>query len=479
MTVAFVLVVALIAALLTLRAPRRALAVAVFLVPWNGLSVQIGVGVTPDLVFSALLLGFVLVRLLARRSRSGVSRSVGMLGYVVAYAVLWSLILIPFLPSANVAGGAMRGPEARAIGQIVVFLIVVSPVLIVPLITTNLGEIVGLARSYLISVSILAAIGWLQILVWVTTGSDPLPVEFFNHLLGGAGQEMRSGMFEFQGGLIYRMSSLGGEPKDLGSSLVVGLLLVQAGLRPQGVRGKLLWPFLFGSMVVTFSTTALVGWFGATLVQLATNRQVRFSIPRISGHIRFKTLLGIPLVVMALGSIGMLGMGGGVVEMLESRTTARIAQSEDGALEDFNVAVVGFLRDQPAWAITGTGLGNAHLHADPYLPSYAASYAGGKIFVAKSGGLRWISELGLLSLLLFGYWILASVRRAVSTVYRSENGAPFAKVLAKTCFPLFALWLVAGQVTPHLFVLLGGVVAAELVAGRTLAPDPRLRGEIG
>lgn len=477
MAFGFVLVVMCIAGLVTWNAPRRALMLAVVFIPWAGLDVDIGLRVTAYLVFSSLLFVLVLIRLTMSERKVSVDGSLGLLGYVIGYAIFWSLIQIPFLPETEVAGGSLRGPEARATVQIIVFLIALSPILVIPLLVRTLGEIDRLGRLYIVSVLVLAAIGWVQLLVWIGTGRDPLPVGFFNEMIGGVGTT-RSGAFDFQGSRVYRMSSLGGEPKDLGSSLAVALLLVQARLGASASVRKWVWPFLFVSMIATYSTTAYLGWVGASIVQLGIGRKLRFGRPMLLRRPRRGPTIGALVVLVALGMLVGPASETTIGKLIESRTTARLVESESGALEDFNVAVLGFLSEHPFAAAMGMGLGNIHLYADPYLPDYAMPYASGTSFVAKSGGLRWVSEIGLISLAIFLYWVFVTTRATVSAL-RCLQCEAFARVLAITCVPVLALWMVAGQVAPQLFVLLGCLVGARALARRLSTPEWKTRGKGG
>lgn len=79
-------------------------------------------------------------------------------------------------------------------------------------------------------------------------------------------------------------------------------------------------------------------------------------------------------------------------------------------VEDFDRAVLGFLQEEPGYLLTGVGLGNAHLYANEYLPTFAIPYAADTAFVAKSGYLRLISEVGLVGLALFLLWVGSQMR---------------------------------------------------------------------
>jgi hypothetical protein len=456
------------AAFLAIRAPFRALVAAVFFAPWAGFDVDVGLRVTAYLIFLAPLVGVFLVSATqGRRAREALA-SLGLFWLVVVYAVLWSLLQIPFLPEAVVAGGALRSPELRAVVQIVMFFIMIAPLFLVPWLVLNLDQVRYLVGTYLVSVVVLASLGWVQLVMWAATGSDPMPVGFVDNLLGGAAGQ-RSGQFVFGGDLVYRMSSFGGEPKGLGVGLAVGLLLLQAGVRPRWRFANALWPFLFVSMLATFSTMAILAWFGASLVQLAfrgrgnqAGRESVFSLNR-----RF-LYLGLTLSVLVPGTF-IAFPESRFVQLIEHRTIDRVIGESNipgyspGFLEDFNEAVIGFLRASPAYSLTGVGLGNAHLYADPFLPDYAVRYAGGTTFVAKSFLLRWISEIGVISLAVFLIWWARMVGRTTRmTAYRPDTIA-LGGIVQRAGWSLLAFWLVSGYVTSQFFLLTGIVLAVGQV----------------
>ena len=108
-------------------------------------------------------------------------------------------------------------------------------------------------------------------------------------------------------------------------------------------------------------------------------------------------------------------------------------------------------------------LGNAHLYADPFLPDDAVRYAGGTSFVAKSAFLRWVSELGVISLAVFLIWWARAVgRTARMHAYRAETVAQ-GGIVQRAGWSLLAFWLVSGYVTPQFFLLTGIVLVLNQV----------------
>lgn len=468
MALLFVLGALTISGFLALRRPKTALLTAVFFIPWAGLDVDIGLRVTAYLVFITPVFFIVILRMTASHDRGIDFSSFGVLNILVLYAIVWSLVQIPFLPDANIAGGGMRQPGIRSMAQIVMFLITLSPLLIVPALIRHTPDLLRLGQVYLASTVLLAVIGWLQLSIWIVTGSDPLPVGFFDNLLGGNASN-RSGMFVYDGQSIYRMSSFGGEPKGMGASLAVSLLMLQSNIRMKAGLKLALWYFLFASMIATFSTMGMLAWFGATLVQFFTTFDLRLKLRAPKFMINRSILLSTLFATMAVAAIGFSPAGNRLIEMVEMRTVDRVTEGDQAYLEEFNVAITDFLLDQPLFLVTGVGLGNAHLYANDYLPLGTQYYAAGTPFVAKSLALKLVSEIGLPVFLFFSYWVISSLRKAASLRRLVKSLEAVTHNIAKFSLPLFAFVLVSVYVTPHFFMMLGCAFAVLAIARREIS----------
>ncbi len=453
---------------------RRLLGLAVFFAPWSGLDADVGLRVTAYLIVTVALLLLAMARAMRVRIRH-LYLPLG-LWLVIGYAVVWSLVQIHFLPQVYVEGGFLRSPELRVVAQIGMFLITLSPIFVVPFTVRSYEDLKRLARIYVISISVLAAIGWLQLAMWMLTGENPIPMGYIDSLLTDS-QLLRSGMFSFEETMVYRMNSFGGEPKVLGVSLAVGLLLLQAGARPAVSKTYVLWFFLVASLIATFSTMGILVWGGATIVQILITPSPGLRLPGLSRSLKKTTVAFLFLAGPLLaGGFYFSGQADRLSGLLISRTMERISESEHGVMEDFNVAVYDFLRDQPGYIFTGVGLGNAHLYANAYLPQSAWHYADGTVFVAKSAALRWISEIGLVTLVLFLLGVYWNVKRAVRVSLRSEAMREISGIYAKFSLPLMAIWLISGYVSPQFFLMIGVIGGA---IGLAKSSSQRHRSGVG
>src|SRR5690606_11434799 len=103
-------------------------------------------------------------------------RSLEAFTWFAVFAIFWSLSQIYFLPEATVAGGALRGTVARAVLQIFVFILSISPAFLLPLTLRSMRDLYEAGKVYILSCYCLAVVGFFQIVVWYATGRDPLPI---------------------------------------------------------------------------------------------------------------------------------------------------------------------------------------------------------------------------------------------------------------------------------------------------------------
>lgn len=441
--------------------PRHALLLAVFLAPWNGVWVDFGLTISAyQLVLLPLCL-ITLARTMQPGWRSAPIAAGGLLLAFVLYVVVRSELQIGFLPDASVGGSALRGPAARGIIQIVLFLFVISPVWLMASMVRRADQLQAFWRTYIISAIVLALIGWVQLILWYGTGTNPLPVGIVSSLLGGSDAFLRQGSFDFASLAIYRMNSLAGEPRNLGVALVFAMLLIQAAAltlrRPPVLQLALAWLFLLVSTVATYSTSAALVWVIGSAVQLPAGWL-------FGARIRRSPLsIGAALAVVAL-PIGLAIAAGEargipVLQLLSERTVQRL--DESGAIEDFDLAILDFLKDQPEYAVAGVGLGNAHLYATPYLNPLFALYAEGNVFTAKTAYMRLISEVGVIGLLLFLAWYTRLVVVAGQALRSKPELAAVVLVGAMTLVVYFATGQIAAE-----FWMTAGVMTAAIATSR-------------
>jgi hypothetical protein len=456
-------------ALLATLNPRTALLVSAFFLPWNGLDIDIGLRIT---VYQLSLAAIALV-MLARLTQPGLRPPPMVAGRLFAafalYAILWSLLQVGFIPQIRIITEGLRGPTVRAIIQIMLFAFAISPVFLVPLILKSRDDVLRMARLYIAGAVVLSIIGWGQLVVWYATGNNPLPIGAFGNMLGGGYSEARSGSFALDALNIYRMNSLAGEPRDLGIAVIIAMVAIQAHAltapRPAMWRLLAVWGFLFFTMLATLSTSAIGLWIIASLALLPACWLFRVKVAR-SGRQLAAVALGliIPLLVLIAG---LEASGIPIIDILAERTVERLGS--DGAIEDFDLAIISYLQTAPASVLTGVGLGNIHLYATPFLDPLFALYAEGNIFVAKTQYLRFISEIGVIGLALFLAWYLWLTIAASRLIPPRTNFTAIVPAAAG----ILVIAMGSFQAITMSYELAGGMVALCAIAARERAITAR------
>jgi hypothetical protein len=380
----------------------------VFFSAWYGVDVDVGLRVTAFLLVTVALSAVTIIYYIKGQLTSSSVAGRGLLLLFIFWSVLSTLVQLPFLPEATVEGGWLRSPVPRGISQLVMLILTIAPAFIIPMAVRNYEQLVILGKAYLLSVAVLAVIGFIQLIIWYGTGVDPLPIGFVNDLLGGFG-ETRQGYYEYGNLSINRMSSLGGEPKNLAGALVFGLILIQVILSSASIivnRLKIIsvWILLAIALVATAATTGYILWFVGTLAIVASSSIVLAKSE--SSALSYGAIRTVGFVTLGLVLIGLIGEMAGVpiTELVLDRTISRFWSTEYGVFEDFDDGIIAYLLAHPIHAIAGVGIGNIHLYADSYLRGEVAIFGGGTAFVAKAQYLRYISEIGVVGIGLFSIW---------------------------------------------------------------------------
>jgi hypothetical protein len=258
--------------LLAIKNPRAALVTVLFLASFTGADVDVGLRITAYQLVMAPLVIVMALRLAHPGLTARPLATGGLFLAFLVYAISNSAFQIASLPDLTIANNVLRGPQERAIIQIVLFVFALAPVVLVPLLFHGAQDVQRLGRVWLWSAAVLALIGWAQLAVWYGTGTNPLPIGRINQLLGGAADYSREGIFSFEGMGIYRMNSLANEPRNLGQVMALAMVTVQAfALTVRQVnapRLALLWLFFMVTAVLTYSTSGVAVWLIGTAALL-------------------------------------------------------------------------------------------------------------------------------------------------------------------------------------------------------------------
>jgi hypothetical protein len=447
--------------------PRRCLLMMVFLMPWGGLYADPGLIISAYQIALFALLVCTIFRSLFPGWRPPPIAAARFLAAFVVFAILTSVIQISVIPQLELKAdsGVLRGPTPRAIIQLFMFAFTLSPVVLVAWGVRTGDDVLAIARTYILSVVLLALVGWVQLTIWYKTGSNPLPIGAFNSLIGGAGQ-LSEGIINVDALPVYRMNSLAGEPRTLGGVQVYAMLMIQAiaATSPKVPRVKLLvvWIFLALSTLATLSTSAFLLWVVGSVLQFPVARLfgVRLRVSRT----RLASLLGAIVLVVALAVGAIEASGFPLFDLISARTVERI--DSNGAIEDFDLAIIDFLKANPARSIAGVGVGNAHLYAMPYIDPEFQWYALGLVFTAKTQYLKLVSETGFIGLFLFLAWFGVLMVNAAIAVHRPAARA-YAAVIPVATMSLLLYFANIGS-GPQFYIVAGVLSAVCLIARRRM-----------
>ena len=464
------LVIALLLALstaLAIKSPRHALLTGLFLGGWGGLDVDLGLRLTAYQLVMAPLCLITLIRLLYPGQPPRALHLGWPFAAMVLYAIINSLFQIASLPQTEIANSWLRGPVPRASIQILLYLFSLAPVVLVPLLFTQPADALRLLRVWFASTLVLAVTGFLQLLIWYTTGFNPLPLGFSNTLLGGAAPVLREGIVNLDGVFIYRMNSFAPEPRFLGTAFGLGMIVLQ-GLalalpRVPALRMLGLWLFLLAALLLTYSTSGIAVWIIGTLALLPAMWVCRVPVQRSS-----RAILGAAAAVMLpLVAAVIIADDAGVpvIEIINERTIERF--SLEAALEDFDLAIATWLAAETDKLWFGGGIGNAHLYAAPYLLPEHAVYGEGQVFSSKTLVLRLFSEQGLFGALLFFTFILSRLVRAAWV-----RAVPWLAALLPLSLAMFAMTLGSAQLLTEVWFTVGVMVMLIGHAARSRAARP-------
>lgn len=443
------LVLAAIAGFVLLRKMRFIEAI-LFLTPFRAIALNLGLSFTVSEVITILGIGVFLIV----RGKREIVFSKAILPYLVYCVISTVLLSVLFVDAIPVKQGNIMREEGRFLVQIILNILPVYGLLflIVNYVKTYDQVIRGL-RAFLSGITVLVALGLLQFLVFKVANIDLFP-------LGSYTGNTRTSVFDVVAGLSgwIRICSLGGEPKGLAAIAAVGLgtLLVLGKFLPNTVKRYSIKAWVFAlTLILTLSTGGIL--LGALLTMLAflfriTLSRINWNWTRLSVFLPATGILIISLRYFAY-----------IEEVFQSRIINRIYGVDSataGGVEDFDQTILAFLKDQPEWAIFGTGWGNVHNLAQQYIPSEFAYYMQDTIFVAKSGYLKVVSEsggVGLLLLIGFEAFILLSL-------YKKFHIHPVYKLFFSLCVIGFAAYMIRSNYVVYEFIILHGLAISTLYA---------------
>ena len=369
--------------------PKALFQLYAFSLPFFGVIAEVGLQITPVLVVALGMLIYLILSVLPR-----LYMPIAMIPYLF-YIVAVCLIMSFFLPDAVSKFPPLRG-ELRWISQIIVFILLITPIVFLYNLRPSKGEILSMLNVFIWTTTFLCFTGLIQLYIYKTTGKDIFPINMFSP--GEKEDIVRSALSRLSENIkVLRMSALGGgEPKHFGYTCVMAfnLLFIRwIYIQNSGIRGGIINLLIALLLIVCVFLT------------LSTQSYILLGLDVILLLLLMLTLVGLRkkkvlvlILFMGIGSVLIL-RNAYTRTLIEARIYNRI--EETGALEDFNLTILNFLQDNPRYLLFGTGLGNVHFFAFPYIPNEFKYYMRDSVFVAKAGLLRIVSEQGIVGLVLF------------------------------------------------------------------------------
>jgi len=415
------------AAFLAFTKPKLLYYIMVFFAGWYSLFIDVGLAVTIYRLIAVIFLLCLPIYLSIRRSTIKLPPGLKYLVIFVWYAMLVTVVARLFTPEIYIKS-FFRG-EGRWIFQIFMLFIDITPAILPMLFFKKIEDIKTAAKVFIGSTIVLSIFGWLQVLVYYLYKINIFPI-FREGLTGGDKQSVAIPMF---GRIIYRMHSLGGEPKDLAVTLAAAiiLLIIFRIIIPQ--RGRLK-DFLIGFFLLTLTMTLSTSGFYILVAGLILASITLFFVVKQRIKFFFRPIC-ISLIILSLFFGFVLireGLSLGFFKkVFLVRTVKRFP------IEVFDAATLKFLFAHPLYGVFGVGMGNVHLYAVNYLwPTWEGYRA---VFIPNSGYLEIISEVGVVGFVLFLLSYLTPIKWSLKRLrcLRDDNFKKTGLIL--TYFTLFVL----------------------------------------
>jgi O-antigen ligase len=277
------------------------------------------------------------------------------------------------------------------------FIFQIAPIFLLSTIIKSHDQIFSALRSYIFGLKILTVLGIAQFLVYYTSGYDFLPYGLTEDLDPlSASEDMI-----FQNIGFLRISSLGGEPKGLAVSLVIGItMLLYLKISKTNTSIKLINVWITLMFIVLIATLSTSGFF---LILVPLLIVLFYNFYNITESILKK------IIIVSTFITGLFVYQDLVFEIIDARVLSR---SSILLTEDIDDSIIKFLEDNPIHFLLGTGLGNIHLHAINYIQDLNLyNLRLNEIFISRYGYLKIISESGIVGFLLFLLFIIRISKR--------------------------------------------------------------------
>jgi hypothetical protein len=352
----------------------------VFILPWNLLTFDIGIQLTPFKILQILLLLLSIPKLTTFFVKSNLFSSYYL--YILLVSTI-SFLYIQFTNDPYIESFSFFRGKYRILTSIFSSFLDIAYLLAAINWVSNLEQLQIILKVFLNSVFVLSILGLIQFLFFFFFGTNIFP-------LIREGESIDPIFTSISG--ILRINSLAGEPKDFASTLMVAILII---ITARTLFNEVfssfkikVYIFLFISMLIlTFSTT------GFLILPLILVYKIISDLK--NDRKDYLVIFFIFLFLFFLLDYSTLK------DLYEIRTLGRFENSSIGFWEENNKAIIDYFSFNPFSIIFGLGQPYVHLYTYKFIPEDSFDYMYKSVYVAKSGLLRLLSEGGIFLILIF------------------------------------------------------------------------------
>jgi len=321
--------------------------------------------------------------------------------FVIIDTLIMSILYLDHFRAFTAGGGGFFRSEGRFISQIFLWIIWLSVIPLVYRYIKSSKDIYRYIKVYVHAILLLVVLGWIQFAAYNTLGFDIFPLDFSD-----AG-DARSGIWTYGGEQIFRMSSLGGEPKDFAVSSIVGFFIIHISNRNKIFYTNFDTLLKYIVLFTAFATLSTSGFVMFAILLPIYYLQLLL-LGQLKLEFNLKTIIVSALLVGSI-SFFIVEKSDFISAVYEERLAGR-----DIVREDYDAPIQTLFTKEPQYFIFGMGLGNVHHLSYQYIPPEDSYYMANNIFSAKSGYLKMFSEVGVVGFLLFLYMNY----RVINSIYR-------------------------------------------------------------
>jgi hypothetical protein len=192
----------------------------IFVLPFLGWFYNIGLNLSMFQIIIFIIIFFNIISITLGKEKNLLHIKNNYINIFIFYSIFITMFMSNFIiEDFQQLGGFFRS-EGRYLSQIILWLLYFSLIPIAYNYIKTLNDIYFYFKIYLQALILLLILGWIQFVIYKFTGTDIFPIDFYDD--GRA----RTGIWTYMGSGIFRISSLGGEPKGFAQSLIIGFFII-------------------------------------------------------------------------------------------------------------------------------------------------------------------------------------------------------------------------------------------------------------